>query len=216
MHHACGSLIRTTEVEITGVDLMWYIASHWIVNWLQLCSTWKEHLGLILWCVLVFFKVTYRWLYWKKVFSKSCSYQFIERNEEAPDRGGRLPPRCEQGPPRPSRGQWRAVCQPGGDPGLPDFAGAAHGACEVGRGYWAISAVQRWQHRGHCWSSCLCDSLPDVILSALLDFIKRVVCAGFAWGKPMLGLLLFCVRHEKGIGTLDTALSSAWSLNGRS
>lgn len=38
--------------------------------------------------LLAFFKVTYRWLYWKEVFSKPCSYQFAERNEEAPDRGG--------------------------------------------------------------------------------------------------------------------------------
>lgn len=65
-----------------------------------------EHLVLILVCsLLAFFKVTYRWLYWKEVFSKPCTYQFVERNEEAPDRGGRLPPRCKQGPPRSSRGQ---------------------------------------------------------------------------------------------------------------
>lgn len=91
--------------------------------------------------MLIFFKVTRRWLYWKKVFSKPCSYQFVERNEEAPDWGGWLPPCCEQGPPRSSRGQWRAACWPGWHPWLPDFPRAAHGAREVGHGYLAIYAV---------------------------------------------------------------------------
>lgn len=93
---------------------------------------------ILSWSVLVFLKVAHRWLYWKKVFPKPCSYQFVERTKETPDWGGWLPPRCQQGPPCPSRGQWRVTREPGWHFWLSDFTRTAHGACEVTHGYLPI------------------------------------------------------------------------------
>ena len=145
---------------------------------------------ILLWSVLAFFKATHRWLYWKKVFSKPCSYQFAERNEEASDWGGRLPPCCEQGPPSSSRGQWRAASDPGWHPCLPDFTRTAHGAREVRHGYLAIYVVVC--STGTCAGSLIYVTAAGCYSLNLLDWIWKVVLTiGL---HPVM--FLFCVSYE--------------------
>lgn len=179
------------------------------MHWLVYCDIVSRGKNTLYWSCcdlcLYFFKVACRWLYGKKVFSKPCSYQLVERNEEAPDRGGWFPPRGEQGPPCSSRGQWRAASRPGWRPRFPDFPGAAHGARKVARGYVAFYFAVC--STGTVRAGYLCCKLLDALL--LLDWLwKAALTVGLH-----LAELLSCDARGRWISRSGAPPLSAWSLS---
>lgn len=69
---------------------------------------------------------------------------------------------------------------PASQAGTPGYLTSPELHTELVRWAWLFSHLCCWQLGVLCWSSCWCCRLPDVILSAMLDWMRRVVWARFA------------------------------------